>query len=111
MPRTKAMSTRARELAKVLSPEQMKQLAELLATEAEKPRVDKRQISRLEREFKTAHAKSKVLEEKIQAIHEAYGKGREQIEAEIARLREEAEKHKTTLAERPRRGRPPKAPV
>jgi phage host-nuclease inhibitor protein Gam len=105
------MSTRARELAKVLSAEQMKQLAELLALEADKPRVDKRQISRLEREFKTAYAKTRVLEEKIQAIHEAYGRSAEQIQAEIAKLRDDAEKHKTTLAERPRRGRPPKVAV
>jgi hypothetical protein len=102
MPRTKAMTTRARELAKVLSPEQMKQLADLLAGEAEKPRVDRRQVARLERDFLIAHARARLLEEKLAIAHAAYGVPNIDVEAAIAKLKADAEKRKATLAAKPR---------
>jgi hypothetical protein len=109
MARTKAMSTRARELATDLTPDQLKQLAELLSQEAEKPRIDKKEYSRIRRELRSAYVKSAVSEERLSVLLAEAGKTNDEINAEISTLRREAEKDRISGAGTRKRGRPRKS--
>lgn len=92
MPRTKAMATVARELSKAHQPDQLRQLIELLTEEAEKPRVDKRQYGRLQREIQTAYIQLTNAEEELSGVLTNAGKTTEEINSEINDLRREAER-------------------
>ena len=106
MPRTKAMTTRARELAKELNPEQIKQLAELLSQEAEKPRIDQKQYQRLQREVRSAYVRLTNAEEQLSTLLTEAGKTNDEINDEINELRRTAERARVSApTDKPGRGR------
>jgi Glu-tRNA(Gln) amidotransferase subunit E-like FAD-binding protein len=86
------MSTVARELAKAYAPDQLKQLAELVKEEADKPRVDKRQLTRLQKDVKAAYVRQYQTEERLTALLSEAGKTNDEINEEINSLRREAER-------------------
>ncbi len=92
MPRTKAMSTVAKELAKNFAPDQLRQLAEHVLQEAEKPRMDKRVLGRLQRVVKAAYVKQYQAEESLTVFLSEAGKSNDEINDEIQQLRREAER-------------------
>lgn len=109
MARTKAMSTRARELAKELNAEQIRQLAEFLKEEAEKPQLDKKQYNKIKREYKSAYTRLTNTEEALSTLLAQAGKDNSEINAEINDLRHEAERSRLSPDGTPkRRGRPRK---
>ena len=111
MPRTKALTTHAREIAKNFSPDQLRQLAEALQQEATKPRLDRKELTRLHREFRNGFVRSNQAEFTLVKLLEATGRTASQIESELESLRKEAQKDWQAVAGKPirRRGRPPKS--
>lgn len=92
MARTKAMTTRARELSKVLSPEQMRQLAEILAAEASKPHIDRRELNAAKRHYSTLCAHIAEAEQKLTAMLTDLGMTTGEITDELNGMRQEAER-------------------
>ncbi len=92
MPRTKAMSTIAKELAKSYRPDQLIELSDLVKQEAAKPRLDKRVYSRMQREVKAAYVKKYQAEENLTVFLAEAGKSNDEINAEIETLKRDAER-------------------
>lgn len=110
MARTKAMSTYAKEFAKSHTPEQLKKLADALVQEAEKPRLDRKEVTRLQREIRGAYVRMKMAEASLSKMLAGVGRPQEQIENELAAIQQEAVKDAAAAANKPvrPRGRPRK---
>ena len=110
MARTKAMTTHAKELAKSFTPQQLKKLADALAQEAEKPRLDRKEVTRLHREIRGAYVRMKMSEASLSKMLAGIGRTQEQIENELAAIQREAVKDAAAAENKPvrPRGRPRK---
>jgi hypothetical protein len=92
MARGKAITTHARELSKILTPEQMRELSQHLITEADKPRLDKKVYAKARRDVQAAFIKLQTVEERLTELLTDAGKSNSEINEEIKDLQRTAER-------------------
>ena len=92
MGRGKAITTHVRELSKILSPEQMRELSQHLITEAEKPHLDKKLYAKARRDVQAAYVKLQSVEERLTELLTEAGKSNSEINEEIKELQRTAER-------------------
>jgi hypothetical protein len=94
MPRGKAVTTYARELAKTLSADQLRELSGHLLEQAEKPQLDKKAHTKARKAVKTAFAKLQTAEETLTGILADAGRSNAEINDEIRDLRQSADRER-----------------
>lgn len=89
----------------MLRPEQLREVAELLMKEADKPRLDEREYGKCTRAAKSAYARLAEAEEKIAELLTGAGKTNEEITAVLNDLRAAADRDRSARGSAPRRRR------
>lgn len=94
MPRRKAVTTYARELAKILSPEQLRELSSQVLELSEKPQLDKKVHLKAQKAVKSAHNRLQTSEENLAALLTEAGRTNAEINEEIQILKRKADKER-----------------
>jgi hypothetical protein len=94
MPRGKAVTTYARELAKTLSADQLRALSGHLLEHADKPQLDKKAHDKARKAVKTASAKLQNAEETLTVLLADAGRSNSEINEEIRDLRQSADRER-----------------
>lgn len=98
MPRRKAVTTYARELAKSLTPDQLRELSSHILEAAEKPHLDKKEHQKAQKALKNAHTRVQAAEERLTELLAEAGHTNAEINAEIQDLKGKAEKERLAAA-------------
>lgn len=94
MPRRKAVTTYARELAKSLTPDQLRELSAHILEAAEKPQLDKKAHAKAQKAIKTAHNRLQTAEENLASLLAEAGHTNAEINEEIRTLKLQADKER-----------------
>jgi len=92
MARRKAVTTYVRELEKVLSPEQLRELSSLALEAADKPQLDKKAHAKARKAVQNAYAKLLAAEVSLTDILAEAGRTNAEINEEIRELRQAGER-------------------